>query len=138
MALPFAGGLPGAVASAPAEATIAVLFLGVGASAVGFVAWAYASARVDVSFAAATLYAVPVVAFTVGWLWLGERPTAMTLAGGAIALAGVAVVARARPYGERRPKPRRTRSARPPSVPGRGSTPICTAAPYTSKNARTR
>jgi drug/metabolite transporter (DMT)-like permease len=140
MALPFAGGLPGAVASAPAEATLAVLFLGAGASAVGFVTWAYASARVDVSLAAATLYAVPVVAFTVGWLWLGERPGATTLAGGAIALAGVAVVARARPrpYGDRIPKPRSISSARPPSVPGRGSTPICTAAPYTSKNARTR
>ncbi len=93
MALPFAPGLPAAVGSAPAEALLAVAFLGVGASAVGFVTWAYACARVDVSIAAATLYAVPVVAFTAGWLWLGERPAAMALAGGAIALAGVALTA---------------------------------------------
>ena len=93
MALPLAPGLPAAVGSAPAEALLAVAFLGVGASAVGFVTWAYASARVDVSVAAATLYAVPVVAFTAGWVWLGERPAAMAVVGGAIALAGVALTA---------------------------------------------
>jgi len=99
MTLPFAPGLAGAVGSAPGEALLAVAFLGAGASAIGFVTWAYASARVDVSLAATTLYAVPVVAFSAGWLWLGERPAALALVGGAIALAGVALVAQ----GGRRP-----------------------------------
>ncbi len=94
MALPFAPGLPAAIGSAPAEALLAVLFLGVGASAVGFVTWAYACARVDVSVAAATLYAVPVVAFGVGWVWLGEQPAVVAVAGGFVALFGVALVAR--------------------------------------------
>jgi drug/metabolite transporter (DMT)-like permease len=136
MALPLAPGLPAAVGSAPAEALLAVAFLGVGASAVGFDTWAYACARVDVSVAAATLYAVPVVAFSAGWLWLGERPAAMAVFGGAIALGGVALVARSgraerreRPQAGRSPKPRRSSSALPPSVPGRGSTPRATAAP---------
>ena len=93
MTLPFAPGLGGAVGSAPAEALLAVAFLGVGASAVGFVTWAYACARVDVSVAAATLYAVPVVAFSAGWLWLGERPAVLAIVGGVVALGGVAVVA---------------------------------------------
>lgn len=93
MALPFAPGLPAAIGSAPAEPLLAVAFLGVGASAIGFVTWAYASALIDVSVAAATLYAVPVVAFGAGWLWLGERPAALALAGGAVALVGVALVA---------------------------------------------
>lgn len=93
MALPLAPGLPAAIAEAPVEPLLAVGFLGVGASAVGFVTWAYACARVDVSVAAATLYAVPVVAFSAGWLWLGERPAVLALAGGAVALVGVAVVA---------------------------------------------
>ena len=44
---------------------------------VGFVSWAYATARVPVSFAASTLYAVPVVAAIVAWLWLGEAPAAL-------------------------------------------------------------
>jgi drug/metabolite transporter (DMT)-like permease len=95
MTLPFAPGLPHAVATAPAEALLAVAFLGLGASAIGFVTWAYACAHIDVSVAAATLYAVPVVAFTAAWLWLGESPTAITLIGGGIALAGVALVTRA-------------------------------------------
>jgi len=96
MLLPFAPGLPHAVASAPAGALAAVLYLGVGASAVGFVSWAYASARVPVSFAASTLYAVPVVAGAVAWLWLGETPAPLAVAGGAVALAGVALTAAAR------------------------------------------
>ena len=94
MALPFAPGLPGAIADAPAESLAAVVFLGLGASAVGVVTWAYACAHVDVSVAAATLYSVPVVAFTVAWVWLGEEPAAMALVGGAIALVGVAIATR--------------------------------------------
>jgi drug/metabolite transporter (DMT)-like permease len=96
MLLPFSPGLPHAVASAPAGALAAVLYLGVGASALGFVSWAYASARVPVSFAASTLYAVPVVAAAVAWLWLDETPTALAVAGGAVAIAGVALTASAR------------------------------------------
>jgi drug/metabolite transporter (DMT)-like permease len=96
MLLPFAPGLPHAVASAPAGALAAVLYLGVGASALGFVSWAYASARVPVSFAASTLYAVPVVAAAVAWVWLGETPAPLAVAGGAVALAGVALTASAR------------------------------------------
>lgn len=96
MLLPFAPGLPHAVATAPAGALAAVLYLGVGASALGFVSWAYASARVPVSFAASTLYAVPVVAAAVAWLWLGETPAPLAVAGGAVALAGVALTAAAR------------------------------------------
>jgi drug/metabolite transporter (DMT)-like permease len=40
---------------------------------------------------------VPVVAALVAWLWLGEAPAALAVAGGAIAIAGVALTARARP-----------------------------------------
>src|SRR4051812_26150035 len=105
MLLPFAPGLPHAVATAPPGALVAVLYLGVGASAIGFVSWAYASARVPVSFAASTLYAVPVVAALVAWLWLGEAPAALAGAGGAIAIAGVALPARAGTDGRRRSWP---------------------------------
>jgi len=96
MLLPFAPGLPHAVASAPAGALAAVLYLGLGASALGFLSWAYASARVPVSFAASTLYAVPVVAAAVAWLSLGETPAPLAVAGGAVALTGVGLTAAAR------------------------------------------
>jgi drug/metabolite transporter (DMT)-like permease len=102
MLLPFAPGLAHEVANASADALGAVVWLGVGASALGFVAWAYASARVPVSFAASTLYAIPVVAALVAWLWLGETPAPLAVAGGAVAIAGVALTASARGTDTRR------------------------------------
>jgi drug/metabolite transporter (DMT)-like permease len=96
MALPLAPGLAADVASAPAAALLAVAFLALGASALGFATWAYAVARIDVTAAATTLYAVPPVAAIVGWIALGEVPSALTAVGGAIALTGVAITARSR------------------------------------------
>src|SRR5919204_271786 len=72
LALPLAPGLPHDVAGAPSGALIAVAFLAFGASALGFWTWAYAVARIDVTAAASTLYAVPPVAALVGWVALGE------------------------------------------------------------------
>lgn len=87
--LPFAGSVPGAARHASGQSLAAVGFLALGASALGFFSWAYANARLAVSRAASALYAVPVVAIFVGWLWLGERPAAGSLAGGAVAMSGV-------------------------------------------------
>jgi drug/metabolite transporter (DMT)-like permease len=92
------------VRAAPTTALLAVGFLALGASALGFLTWAYAVARVDVTAAASTLYAVPPVAALVGWVALGEVPSALTALGGAIALAGVAITARARSRGSRAPR----------------------------------
>jgi terminal-alkyne amino-acid exporter len=92
--LPLAPGLPAAIAGAPLESSAAVAFLGLGASAIGFVTWSHALRHVDVSFAATTLYAVPPVAVLVAWVWLGELPGLSTVVGGAVALCGVALVAR--------------------------------------------
>ena len=94
LALPLAGVTARAWSAGPGPGTatvISVAFLALAASALGFTTWAYAQARLSVAAAAGTLYAVPVVAFTVGWLLLGEVPSPATLAGGAIALIGVAM-----------------------------------------------
>ena len=96
MALPLAPGLTSDVAAAPTGALLAVGFLALGASALGFLTWAYAVARIDVTAAASTLYAVPPVAAIVGWVLLGEVPSPLTAVGGAIALTGVAITARSR------------------------------------------
>jgi drug/metabolite transporter (DMT)-like permease len=88
--LPFGVHVP----TARIEPLIAVALLGVGSSAVGFIAWAYALARLPVSVASSTLYSVPVVAILVALVWLGELPSAASVVGGAIALAGVAVATR--------------------------------------------
>ena len=96
MALPLASGTGAALGSASAGALVALAFLAFGASALGFFTWAYACSHLDVSAAAAALYAVPPVAALVAWLALGELPGAASLVGGAIALAGVALTARSR------------------------------------------
>jgi drug/metabolite transporter (DMT)-like permease len=104
MALPLAPGLPAGVAAAPPAALLAVGFLALGASALGFLTWAYACARIDVTAAASTLYAVPPVAALAGWALLGEVPSPLTALGGAVALGGVAVTARSRSPGPARPQ----------------------------------
>jgi drug/metabolite transporter (DMT)-like permease len=106
--VPFAPTAPAAVANAGLEATAAVAFLGLAASAVAFLAWAYALSRLEVHRAASCLYAVPVVAIGVAWVWLGEVPSPISLLGGAVALAGVAVTNR---RSTTRPRPGTGRSA---------------------------
>jgi terminal-alkyne amino-acid exporter len=98
--LPFGAGVPGALAHAGAGPLLAVALLGLGASAVGFFSWAYANAQLPVARVSAALYVVPVVAIAVAYVWLGELPSAASLAGGALAVAGVALAsATTRPRG---------------------------------------
>jgi drug/metabolite transporter (DMT)-like permease len=90
--LPFASGLVGAVQAAPIQATLAVVYLGIGPAALAYITWAYALSRLPAARAVSLLYAVPVVAFLVGWAWLGETPNGIDLLGGLLALSGVVVV----------------------------------------------
>ncbi|MFE1981618.1 DMT family transporter [Streptomyces mirabilis] len=94
--LPFAGQLVHDVANAPATATLNVLYLGVFPTALAFTTWAYALARTTASRMGATTYAVPALVVAMSWLFLDEVPALLTLAGGALCLAGVAV-SRSRP-----------------------------------------
>lgn len=89
MLLPFLGSVPKALDHASAQATEALIFLALGASALGFFAWGYANARLQVSRAATTLYLVPAVAILVAWIWLDQLPALMAVAGGAVAICGV-------------------------------------------------
>jgi drug/metabolite transporter (DMT)-like permease len=90
--LPFAVGLPGAITTAPLYATLSIAFLGAFCSVAAFMTWAYAIRRLPVTVATSALYAVPVAAFVLGVVFLGEVPPASALLGGAIAIAGVALV----------------------------------------------
>jgi drug/metabolite transporter (DMT)-like permease len=70
----------------------AVAYLGVFPAALGFVLWNYAMSRLTVSRISSFLYLVPVAAMTGGWLMLREIPTALSLCGGPVAVAGVFLV----------------------------------------------
>jgi drug/metabolite transporter (DMT)-like permease len=90
--LPFSSGLAAEVQSAPLADTLAVIYLGVGPAALAYATWAVVLSRLPASRASSVLFAVPVVAFLVGWAWLGETPTWMAVVGGVLAMGGVAIV----------------------------------------------
>jgi len=90
--LPFAFGLIPAVQVAPLHSTLAVVYLGIGPAALAYATWAYVLSRLPAGRASSFLYGVPVMAFLVAWVWLGEAPHPIDLLGGALALGGVVVV----------------------------------------------
>ncbi|MGW0122236.1 DMT family transporter [Streptomyces sp. NPDC003327] len=102
--LPFAGQLVTEAARAPLPATLNMVYLGVFPTALAFTTWAYALARTTAGRMGATTYAVPALVVVMAWVLLGELPGALTLAGGALCLAGVAVA---------RSRPRRVRATEP-------------------------
>ncbi|MDL4771150.1 MULTISPECIES: DMT family transporter [Thermomonosporaceae] len=89
--LPFSGRLVTELADAPAGATLNMVYLGVFPTALAFTTWAYALARTSAGRMGATTYAVPALVVLMSWAALGEIPGTVTLAGGLLCLAGVAV-----------------------------------------------
>ncbi|HVT58290.1 MAG TPA: DMT family transporter [Thermoanaerobaculia bacterium] len=90
--LPFLPSLLHQIPRAPLGATITVAYLGVCPGAIGYVAWSHVLARMPAARASSFLYVVPVLTILIGWLWLREAPSLLSLAGGGVALAGVVVV----------------------------------------------
>ena len=90
--LPFGNGLLHTLRAASASATLAVIYLGIFPGALAYVAWAYVLSHGAAGRTSTLLYVIPVVAITIGWLWLGEVPKWISLLGGTVALVGVLMV----------------------------------------------
>ena len=90
--LGFLPGFVAAIGQAPVSATLAVVYLGVFPAALAYLTWAYVLSRLSASRTGSLLYAVPVLAFVIAWVWLRESPTLVSLLGGVLALAGVVIV----------------------------------------------
>jgi drug/metabolite transporter (DMT)-like permease len=82
-------------------ALIATAYLGIAPAMLAYLLWAEALTRLSAPQAAAFLYLLPVRATVMAWVWLGEVRTRLTVVGGVVALAGVALTSseQARPRG---------------------------------------
>ena len=94
-ALPFATHLPQTLAIAPWPRIGALLWLGFSPTFLGYIAWNIAIHRSSASQVSSFIYFSPPIAVLIGWVWLGERPGALTLVGGAVTVGGV-ILANAR------------------------------------------
>lgn len=88
----FFPGAPGVVSAAHWSHTLGVVYLGIFPQAVAFVCWNYALSRAGAAQVVSSMYALPILATLGAWLWLGEVPAWLTLAGGMLALGGVVLV----------------------------------------------
>lgn len=89
--LPWTGRLVVALHTAPVDATLWVVYLGIFPTAIAFTTWAYVLQRSSAGQTSATTYVVPAIAILLSWMILGEVPTPLMLLGGALCLLGVLV-----------------------------------------------
>lgn len=88
----FAPGLVRQLGDAAPAALWSGVYLGVFPGAISYVLWSYALSRMPASVLASFLYAQPANAALIAWIWLGEVPSLLTVIGGVVAIAGVALV----------------------------------------------
>jgi drug/metabolite transporter (DMT)-like permease len=102
--------------TAPPSAALAIAWLGIGSSALGFFIFAAAASRLPSSVAGSAFYLLPPGALLISWLWLGEHISASEAVGGLLALIGVALVTHTSTHVEHEALPRIPGSP-PPDTP---------------------
>ena len=92
LTLGFMPGLISQALAAPPGTTLAMVYLGVFPTAIAYVTYAYAFSRMPAARAVSFLYLIPVLAYLIAWLWLGEVPSLLSVVGGIITLSGVLII----------------------------------------------
>lgn len=72
----------------PLSATWSVVYLGIFASAIGYMLFNYAYSHMPASRATAALYMIPFFSLIFGWIFLREMPADLALIGGVVAVIG--------------------------------------------------
>lgn len=90
--LVFAPGLVEDIGHATLEANLSAIYIGIFPTAIAYLTWAIALSLSKASSISSLLYAEPVIAIIVAWLWLGELPAILSIIGGFIAILGVLIV----------------------------------------------
>jgi drug/metabolite transporter (DMT)-like permease len=88
----YAPGLAESASRAPIAVILGLIYLGALPIAVAYATWGYVLSQMPASRAASFLYLIPIVATITAWVFLKEVPPVMSLVGGALVLAGVAIV----------------------------------------------
>ena len=87
--LPFGWHLPEKLLAAPHTQIYSIVYLGLFPTVIGFASWSFALSRAPASQIAGFLYLSPVGTFIIAWLWLGDVPAWLTIAGAVLTLGGV-------------------------------------------------
>lgn len=80
------------IRTAPSEDTWCVIYLGVFPTAVGYITWSYALARLATFRATCWMFMLPLVSCLLGWAILKEVPDLLTFLGGVVAMGGAILV----------------------------------------------
>lgn len=99
--LPFAPTLVRETATASSSSTLVMVLLGAFPTAIAFLTWGYALTHMKAGQLASSTYVIPPLVVLFSWLILSETPAALSFAGGAMCLVGVAIATLRR----RTPKP---------------------------------
>jgi drug/metabolite transporter (DMT)-like permease len=110
--LPFLPGLVDQLGTAQTSSIGWMVYLGLFPTAIAFTTWAYALSRTAAGRLGSMTYLVPPIVIVMAWALLGEVPSWLAIAGGALCIGGVVVA--------------RSRAARPAGAPA--STPVVPAA----------
>lgn len=92
--VPFGLHLPEKLLVASTPQLLSALYLGVAPTVLGYLLWNWALSRAPASTITSFLYAQPLLASVIAWLWLGQTLSALAIAGGAIAISGVVLTIR--------------------------------------------
>ena len=88
----FAPGILEALPTITMEAHLTAIYAGIFPGAIAYVTWSMALKAGNASTVSSYLYAEPVVAIIISWLWLNELPSTLSIIGGIIAIGGVIIV----------------------------------------------